>query len=127
MSYFDPLTCEETGALHRWFGTRAFRPFVAGGRFWQQVGLAKRRRWRAHDLNTYVRHSKTLEIAHLLSLGFLLIISVYFCIVGDWMAAGISTIANLLLNFYPILVVRYNRHRIESRLSRRRQADEESD
>ena len=118
MSYFEPTACERNGALHRRLGTRRFRPFVAGGRFWQRLGLANPRHWNEAQLRSYVAQSKQLELAHLASLLVLLVAIGYLVSRGDWWGVLVLALINLLANFYPILVVRYNRHRIERRLRR---------
>ena len=115
--YFDPFSCERTGRLHAFFATRRFRPYVAGGTFWQRLGLAQRTVWTRRTLDVYVRQSRLLELAHLASLVFLFGVAVFFAVDGRWIEVAAVTGLNALANFYPILVVRYNRHRIERRLA----------
>ena len=119
MSYFDPLPCERSGRLHRLLGTRRFRPYVAGGRFWQRLWIAKRKRWDEAALRRYLRESIVLELAHLASLLFLGTIAVVLAADGDWLGVIVLGALNIVANGYPILVVRYNRHRIARRLQRR--------
>ena len=118
MSYFDPLPCERSGRLHRVLGTRRFRPYVAGGRFWQRLGIAKPKRWDEAALRRYLRESIVLELAHLASLLFLGTIVVVMAADGDWLGVIVLGALNVVVNGYPILVVRYNRHLIERRLKR---------
>ncbi|MEM1262508.1 MAG: hypothetical protein AAGH76_08930 [Pseudomonadota bacterium] len=118
MSYFDPWPIEKSGSLYRLLRVRAFRPFVAGGAFWQRLGLAKRRRWNTQQLRAYVRQSKPLEVTHLVSLLFLAGVAVYLGSNDDWLGVGVFTVLNVVANLYPLLVVRYNRHRVDNRLAK---------
>ena len=127
MSYFDPLPCERSGRIHRVLRTRRFRPYVAGGRFWQRLGIAMQKRWTEAALRRYLRESIVLELAHLASLLFLTTIVVVLAADGDWLGVIVFTVLNVVVNGYPILVIRYNRHRIQRRLERRAERTPEAD
>ena len=117
MGWFEPLPIERDGRLHRWLGTRAFRPFVAGGRFWQRLGLARAGRWRRSNAARNVAESKLVEVAHASSLLILLAVSAWLAWTADWIGVLGIGVLNVVCNGYPILVARYNRHRIETRLA----------
>lgn len=117
-SYFDPFPCERSGRLHRILGTRRLRPFVAGGLFWQRLGLAKARRWNRATVPQYIAHSKLLEVAHTASFLFLLLVIAILIVKDDWLGVLVFTVVNILANAYPVLVTRFNRHRIERRMAR---------
>lgn len=64
----------------------------------------------------YVAQSKVVEMAHLASFVFLCVICVVLLFKRDWLGLIIFSAVNVMLNAYPILVARYNRHRIERRV-----------
>ena len=117
VSYFDPLPCERPGRLRKWLGTRRFRPCVAGGAFWQRLGLAKKKRWTQSSLQSYVRQSKILEVAHFAYFVFQGALTVLLASREDWLGVIVLGMLNLWANIYPLLVVRYNWHLIQKRLS----------
>ncbi len=111
--YFRPRSWERDGVLYRRMGVRVFRRYVAGGAFWQRVGLWPRKpTWRRGNVSNYVRLSTYAEAAHTASFLFMLGISVLSARKGDWSAAGLVLAVNVTINAIPVMVARYNRIRI---------------
>jgi hypothetical protein len=112
-SYVAGCAWERHGEAYRRLGVRAFRPFAAGGRFWQRLGLASRAAtWRRSNAQGYVRQSVVAEVAHVASLGFLALVAGLMLLRGQLLAAAVVSLVNGLINLLPIAVLRYNRLRL---------------
>ncbi len=109
---------EKKGEIYRRFGIRFFARFVAGGVFWQRLNLA-RPKWKKANVSGYLRDSKILESAHLVSFIILLIASVALLFKQAPVDAFIIFIANFFFNVIPITVCRFNRHRIVQNITNR--------
>ena len=114
-SFFRPQSWEQKGQVYRWLGVRKVRPFVAGGSFWQKAGLACRTYWIKDNATGYIKRSIPLEVAHLASFVFLFAVSVFLIMKGDIIGSILIFLLNILLNLYPVLVIRYNRARLWKR------------
>ena len=112
MSYFDPLAIERSGALYRILGVRRFRPFVMGGSFWKKLLTKQTRTWTKANHKGYIVQSIYGEIGHLASFFVLLAFSAYLALQWDWVGVLGLVMLNLMVNVYPILVLRQNRTRI---------------
>lgn len=126
MGYFDPTSIERNGAIHSALRTRRFRQFVAGGRFWQRLGISKRQAWDSSSIARYIEQSKVLEIAHVASFAFLSLITAYFVLDHYWIGVAVLVIVNVLANLYPILVTRFNRHLLQRRLHREKRGSDDA-
>jgi hypothetical protein len=106
--------------LYRRLGVRFIRPFVAGGTFWQNLGWAsKQASWRPQNVHLYLRQIIAAEIAHLTSALVLLFIAMSFALDGDYLSASILSSINIVINVMPLMVIRYNKLRIQHRLNQR--------
>lgn len=114
--YFLPKQWERGGTFYARLGIRRFRPFVAGGRFWQKLRIGPRAPgWRRSTVARYVRESVVAEVAHTTSFVLLAFISILFIVHGDWVPAAVVLAGNVVINVAPVAVLRYNRARILSR------------
>ena len=118
------------GHLPRWFRpfplerklflllrVRVFRPYVAGGSYWRKRGLVKSsREWDRSNFAQYVGRSLLLELVHVFSFMFILVIQILALADRSWIVFGVFTLLNLICNFIPVMVIRYNRHRILDRI-----------
>ena len=119
--YFEPKRWEDGGRTYARFGIRRVRPYVAGGMFWQRLGVGPRAPgWKRNTVTRYVRESMLAEAAHAFSFLFLASIACIFVLDCEWLPTIVILTANFLFNLLPIGVLRYNRARI---LSRRNEAD----
>jgi hypothetical protein len=106
--------------LYQYLGVRFFRPFVAGGRFWQRLGFAsKQASWRPSNISKYPQQIVAAEVAHASSFLFLSLICCVFLADQDYWPAIVLGLLNLLSNLLPLMVIRYNKLRIIRRINRR--------
>lgn len=118
--FFEPHNWEHKGYTYTRFGIRYFRPYVAGGRFWQSIqsritGRRTSGKWKKSNVAQYARQSVVAESAHWASLLFLLFVTLLFVQKGMLLDAFVISVFNIIINFLPIGVLRYNRLRILSR------------
>jgi hypothetical protein len=61
-----------------------------------------------------IRQSKKSEFGHLIPLVLLVFLSAYLCFIDLWKLAALTFIINVIGNFYPILLQRHHRMRIQA-------------
>jgi ABC-type transporter Mla maintaining outer membrane lipid asymmetry permease subunit MlaE len=106
--------------VYRHLGVRVFRPFVAGGRFWQRIGwTSKQASWQPSNVHKYLQQIVAAEVAHASSFVFLVVMCGVFIADQDYWEAIALGLLNLLSNVLPLMVIRYNKLRIKQRLARR--------
>jgi|SRR3989344_2411829 len=119
-SYFQSKDFEKSGKLYEALGVKLFSKYwLNGGSYWTQRGQSPMVRGRKKkDLGDYIVTTKALERPHLIFL------PVYFTVTAMCLAyetynmAAFSVMANIAINFYPIMSLRYNRNRAVNLIER---------
>ncbi len=118
--YFVPKFFEKSGTAYRLLGVHKFNKLLRSYRhcviLLTQKKIIKRIHWDAHTLKEYNRLNKELEILHLFGGLFALCLTPFL----PNSFIPLFFIANLIVNFYPILIQRYNRTRINRILKKQK-------
>jgi hypothetical protein len=123
LSWYSVHRFEANGRLYEGLGVKAIRALVSNG---DLINRFVRRRFPGYRVHAFAKRidkvtkdGRSNELSHLISFGGGLVVAVYAWRIGwsDW--AVWLTLANLLVNLYPVLVQRYTRARIEKITSRR--------
>ncbi len=112
-SYFQPQHFEKSGEIYKALGVKLFSKYwINGGSYWVAKGQSPMVKGRKkEDLESYIVKTRHLEGIHL---AFLQVYSAItaICLVSEtYTAAAISVGANVAVNLYPIMSMRYNRNR----------------
>ena len=125
-SYFRVYGFERSGRLYEWLGVLAFRKLVPNGDFanrWERRKDPSFRMIRGRrSAAAFIVRTRQSERGHivLLALGF--VSSAYAWSLGWHGWAVYLAAGNVLVNFYPVVLQRYTRGRIEGLLQRRSRA-----
>ena len=123
VSWYSVHRFEANGRFYEGLGVKAIRALVSNG---DLINRFVRRRFPGYRVYAFAKRidkvtkdGRSNELSHLISFGGGLVVAVYAWRIGwtDW--AVWLTLANLLVNLYPVLVQRYTRARIEKITSRR--------
>jgi hypothetical protein len=123
LSWYSVHRFEANGRFYEGLGVKAIRALVSNG---DLINRFVRRRFPGYRVYAFAKRidkvtkdGRSNELSHLISFGGGLVVPVYAWRIGwtDW--AVWLTLANLLVNLYPVLVQRYTRARIEKITSRR--------
>jgi hypothetical protein len=97
-------------------GVKFVRKFVQNGdyinRFIRKSKPAHRTIKNKENAVIYLKTTVVSEIYHLFCLLFFTLTIIYTVILGHYLIAAITALANVLYNIYPILLQQYNRARI---------------
>lgn len=111
-SYLSPKKWEKEGELYQKIGTLYFlkitpfelRKLITGKNTHTIKSQA--------SIPVYFRGTILAEYTHILSFIFVSAVCIYFLLAeGQWVAVLVFSV-NILLNLYPVLLMRYNRFRI---------------
>jgi hypothetical protein len=116
--YLFPRKFEANGAIYKFLGVKMFvkiTPYELLARF------EGRRRWSLNKrgmLKKYFKDSVAGEVAHFFSFLFLLAIVISLLSEGVIFWGMAVLLLNILINLYPIFLMRFNRLRIAKALGR---------
>ncbi|MEQ8243955.1 hypothetical protein [Fulvivirga sp.] len=112
--YLKPKNIEAEGRLYEKIGINSFKKITP----FEILGFIKNRKMKTLNNSTlsgvkkYFRDTISGELAHLASLFFLFALATFFTVKGLLADSLILVLINILVNLYPIFLVRYNRLRI---------------
>lgn len=111
-AYFAPKQFEKNGTIYKLLGVHIFKRFLPtfGDYAIRITGVSLLKGYSASELKNYEVLTRIYETIHLVA-GILYLVFLPFSL--------ISCSANLVINFYPIMVQRYNRARVYKILQRR--------
>ena len=117
-NYLSPKKWEREGELYRKIGVLHFlkiTPFELRKSFTgKRVNTLKSK----GAIPSYLRGTILAELTHLFSFIFVTGVCIYFFLTeGQWIAIPIFLI-NILLNLYPVFLMRFNRFRISKALDK---------
>ena len=121
-SWYRVRRFEANGRIYERLGVKAIRALVSNG---DLINRLVRRRFPGYRVHAFAeriekvsKDGRTNERSHLISFAGGIVVAVYAWRIGwtDW--AAWLTLANLLANFYPVLVQRYTRARLQQIASR---------
>ena len=127
--YFRPGQRE--AVLYERLGVRRFKRYLptGGDLYANRVGwhpIGDRRGGLAASLERFVKRTRLAETAHLITLVFFAAITAVAIAAGSYIPALLLTAFNVGFNVYPIMVQRYNRHRMLRLLERGASVDADS-
>ncbi|MCO6164071.1 hypothetical protein [Flavobacterium sp. NRK F7] len=118
--YLKPKKIELNGELYQTLGVDYFKsitPFELIGKIKNTKTVTIKRKNQT-ELKKYFKDTIAGEIAHLVSL-FILFVVVAFCILKElFVTAVLFFLTNILVNLYPIFLMRFNRFRISKVLNK---------
>lgn len=110
--YFKPKPFEQNGELYEYLGVKTFKLLTP---FELLYRIEKKKRWtfrRKKDVAKYFSDTKKGEVAHLISMIIIIVGCLILFFKDYWMEGILLAIANVMINVYPIILMRYNRFRI---------------
>ena len=114
--YYRLRPFERSGRIHEMFGARAFRGFVTNGDHINRIVARRYQGYRVHPHREVVaaaaQSSRQSERSHLVCWIAGLIACAYAAAIAWWGWAGLMLAANILGNFFPVLVQRHTRARL---------------
>jgi hypothetical protein len=117
--YLKPRKIEQNGKIYELLGIKTFVKFTPTEILARIQKKKKRRVFKSKKgLIKYFRDTLIGELAHVASLCILLIGSIVFVVKEFYFEAIILCIINVIINLYPIFLMRYNRIRIASVLKK---------
>jgi multisubunit Na+/H+ antiporter MnhB subunit len=121
--YFNPYPFEKQGKLYRILGVEWYRTvLVKSG--WERVRQQQTPiKNSMHSFQTYERATRVAEIGHIFIGAVVLIVTGYVLFTYSVSNALWLILSNILLNFYPILLQRYTRPRLQRIIAKFRKAD----
>jgi len=124
LSWYRVRRFEASGWIYEGLGVKAIRALVSNGDLINRLVHRRFPGYRVHAFAERIekasKDGRSNEQSHLVSFGGGIVVAVYAWRIGwtDW--AAWLTLTNLLANFYPVLVQRYTRARLEKITLRRR-------
>jgi len=102
----------ETIKFYRFVGVELFRKIIINSVF-KKLNQRVYLKGRISYLFTFIEETKRSETSHLIGLFIGIILNLIFLFNHKFVAFSFSIIFNLLLNFYPILLQRYHRLKLQ--------------
>jgi len=115
--YFRPRPWEQAGRLYEAVGVRQIKELLFGGRYFNALmSLILGRRYRPFQgprwPRRWFRFTVGVEIGHLVIGLYMLVRASSHLLGGHVVVAGRILLLNVFVNFYPIVVQRFNRARL---------------
>lgn len=115
--YFRPRPWERSGRVYEAVGVRQIKELLFGGRYFNAlVSMIQGRRYRPFRgqrwPQRWLRFTVGVEIGHLVIGLYMLVRASSHLSGGDGVVAGRILLLNVLVNFYPVVVQRFNRARL---------------
>jgi hypothetical protein len=98
--------------LYEALGVRVFKRFLRSGWYGSIWGPALGKSAKAASLEVLAADMRSAEIAHAIAFALVCLFSLFVLTTGRWSAAFWLVLCNILINAYPVMLQRYNRHRI---------------
>ena len=123
LSWYRVHRFEANGRIYEALGVKAIRALVSNGDLINRLVRHRFPGYRVHAfagrIDKVAKDGRSNELSHLIAFGGGIVVAVYAWRIGwtDW--AAWLTLGNLLVNFYPVLVQRHTRARLEKITSRR--------
>ena len=112
-SYYQIHNVSFQKKIYKLFKVEIFRKFLLAT-VWRKKEMQKTHfDGTKSGIDNLILQSKKSEFGHLIPFILLLLLSYYFEIIGKSNVAGITQIINIFFNFYPILLQRQHRMRIQ--------------
>lgn len=116
--YFRPKAFEnrQDGKVYEKLGVRFYKKYVpTGGNYFKErinfrpiTNAASKEK----GLEWLLSFTRSAEFVHVLLFAFTFVVSVSALFRGEFRGAFVSTLINLIVNIYPIMLQRYNRVKI---------------
>lgn len=117
--YFRPYKVEKNGLIYDKLGIKTFlklTPFEIASKIRKKKTTVIKNK---KDLKKYYKDTKNGELAHLISFLVILIASILSIFKENYFISIILFFLNILVNLYPIFLMRYNRFRISRILKKK--------
>lgn len=112
-SYYKVTNVSLQKKLYKFFNVNVFRRFLLAT-FWRKKEAQKKFFDGTKDgIDNLIVQSKKSDFGHLLPFVILLALSFYWLVIGKWEVAFVTTLINVIFNFYPIILQRQHRMRIQ--------------
>lgn len=116
--YLLPKSWEKQGEIYRKLGVLYFLKITPFEVWRSLTGKGTKTIKNRNDIFRYLKETILGELTHLFSFIFLLGISLFFIHQNKELIAQVIILFNVLINLYPIFLMRYNRLRLEKAIGR---------
>jgi hypothetical protein len=117
--FYYKIKCPER--LKKWFKilkVEVFRRFLLAT-FWRnKIQQKKYFNGKKEGLSNLITQAEASEFGHILPFSLLSLLTIYLTTIGLWKLAIVMFLFNIIGNFYPVLLQRHHRMRIERILKR---------
>jgi hypothetical protein len=111
-AYFNPQNWEAKGTVYKWFGINAFRKILIWVG-WEKLNKASNPvKPNLETLKHLEYTTRQSEFGHLIIFFIVLLVNVFVAIYYGAAKSLFLFALNIILNFYPIILQRYNRPRL---------------
>ena len=112
-SYYKVTNVSLQKKMYKFLSVNVFRKFLLAT-FWRKKEMQKKYFDGTKDgIDNLIVQSKKSDFGHLLPYVILLVLSVYWLVIGKWEVAFVTFLINVIFNFYPIVLQRQHRLRIQ--------------
>ncbi|MFT6338298.1 MAG: hypothetical protein ACI86M_000225 [Saprospiraceae bacterium] len=112
-SYYKITNVSLQKKMYNFFNVNYFRKFLLATVWRKKEGQKKFFDGTKNGIDNFGVQSKKSEFGHLIPFVILFTLSVYWLGLGKWKVALVTTIINVFFNFYPIILQRQHRMRIQ--------------
>ena len=112
-SYYKITNVSLQKKMYRIFNVNYFRKFLLATVWKKKEAQKKYFDGTKNGIDNLDVQSKKSEFGHLIPFVILVVLSVYWLVLVKWKIALVTTIINVFFNFYPIILQRHHRMRIQ--------------
>jgi len=112
-SYYKISNVSLQKKMYKFFNVNSFRKFLLATVWRKKEAQKKYFDGTKNGIENLIVQSKKSEFGHLIPFVILFALSAYWLVLGKWKIALVTTIISSFFNFYPIILQRQHRMRIQ--------------
>jgi hypothetical protein len=121
-SYYKITNFSLQKKVYKFLHVNFFRKFLLATVWRKKEAQKKYFDGTREGIDNLIVQSKKSEFGHLIPFGILIVLCTYWLFLGKWKIVLITTVINVFFNFYPIILQRHHRMRIQLLSRRQRRA-----
>ncbi len=119
-SYYKITNFSLQKKVYKFLRVNVFRKFLLATVWRKKEAQKKYFDGTKNGIDNLNEQSKKSEFGHLIPFVILIVLSAYWFVLGKWKIALVTTVINVFFNFYPIILQRHHRLRIQLLSERQR-------